>query len=192
MIKCTHCLVSNGFLLGFDSADWFDQFFGLHGLGSFVLSIYKILIIWEKIFLVSFQTDNVSVSFFSPKNIIIINIQRYNGGLAKTKRVELVPSRFGHLRKLNWKDVVLSMTKRGVVRLFKMRGRQGGLRGGGGADWDSKWRLSIDLCTKCNLIWEAREGAEFVPGAVEPPLLPLAMPLLKTIFIEVYLWPRLP
>ena len=27
----------------------------------------------------------------------------------------------------------------------------------GGADWDSKWWLSIDLCTKCNFIW-GREG----------------------------------
>ena len=40
---------------------------------------------------------------------------------------------------------------RGVARLFKMMGRQGGLRDEQGADWESKWRLSIDICTKCNI-----------------------------------------
>ena len=40
-----------------------------------------------------------------------------------------------------------------------MRGRQGGLKGEQrGADRDSIWRLSIDLCTKCNFIWGARGG----------------------------------
>ena len=63
----------------------------------------------------------------------------------------------------------------GVVRLFKMRGRQGGLMGvWEGADWDSKWWLSIDLCTKCNFIWGVR-GHSFCQGAVAP--CPLAMPL---------------
>ena len=63
----------------------------------------------------------------------------------------------------------------GVARLFKMRGRQGGLRGERGeADRDSKWRLSIDLCTKCNFIWGARGGAEFLTrGGGCPPPAPL-------------------
>ena len=58
---------------------------------------------------------------------------------------------------------------RGVARLFKMRGRQGGwgVSRGRGADRDSKWRLSIDLCTKCNFIW-GQEGAEFLPGGRTP------------------------
>ena len=45
-----------------------------------------------------------------------------------------------------------------------MRGQQGGLKGerGGGADRDSKWWLSIDLCTKCNYIGGG-QGAESPP-----------------------------
>ena len=51
---------------------------------------------------------------------------------------------------------------RGVARLFKMRGGKGDSgASGGGADWHSKWRLSIDLCTKCNFIggWGGRVSA---------------------------------
>ena len=78
---------------------------------------------------------------------------------------------------------------RGIARLFKMRGWQGGLRGEQGADWDSKWRLSIDLCTKCNFIWGARGGAEFLPGGQLPPCPPLATPLLIQ-HTSSYLWDR--
>ena len=56
----------------------------------------------------------------------------------------------------------------GVARFFKMRGGKGGLRGKQGGDWDSKCRLSIDLCTKCNFIW-GREGGKV---SVRPPLSP--------------------
>ena len=73
----------------------------------------------------------------------------------------------------NFKSRGLIRWVRGVARLFKMRGRQGGLRGEQGADRDSKWRLSIDLCTKCNFIWGGKRGAEFLPeGAVAPPCPP--------------------
>ena len=70
---------------------------------------------------------------------------------------------------------------RDIVRLFKMRGRQvgSGVSGGGGADWDSKWWLSTDLCTKCNFIW----GAEFLPGAVAP--LP---PGYTTVAVDILMW----
>ena len=52
---------------------------------------------------------------------------------------------------------------RGVARLFKMRGKQGGLTSEQrGADWDSKWQLSIDLCTKCNL--GGKRGQSFCQG----------------------------
>ena len=40
-------------------------------------------------------------------------------------------------------------------QIFKMRGSKGG-SGVGGGDRDSKWRLSIDLCTKCHFIWGSR------------------------------------
>ena len=58
-----------------------------------------------------------------------------------------------------------------------MKGQQGGLRGeqGGerGADRDSKWRLSIDLCTKCNFIGGGgKRGAEFLPGVDRTPAPP--------------------
>ena len=33
-----------------------------------------------------------------------------------------------------------------------------------GADWDSKWQLSIDL--ECNFIWGERGGQSFCQGAV--------------------------
>ena len=42
-----------------------------------------------------------------------------------------------------------------------------GERGGGGADWDSKWQLSIDLCTKCNFIW-GQGGQSFFQGGSHP------------------------
>ena len=58
------------------------------------------------------------------------------------------------------------LTSRGVARLFKMRGRQGGgAHEWAGGDWDSKWQLSmIDLCTKCNFILRARGGQSFCQG----------------------------
>ena len=42
---------------------------------------------------------------------------------------------------------------RGVASLFKIRRRQGGGGWGGGWHRDSKWRLTIDPCTKCHFIW---------------------------------------
>ena len=64
----------------------------------------------------------------------------------------------------------------GRSQTFQNEGAARGAEGwAGGADRDSKWRLSIDLCIKCNFIW----GAEFLPeGAVAPPPAPpLATPL---------------
>ena len=72
-----------------------------------------------------------------------------------------------------------------LIRIFR-QGRsqtfQNGraARGGGsgvsrGADWDSKWRLSIDLCTKCNFIGGASGGQSFCQGGGCPLL--LATPL---------------
>ena len=92
-----------------------------------------------------------------------------------------------------WLLSIYMYSTRGVARLFKMRGRQGGLRGEqGGADWDSKWWLFIDLCTKCNFIWGARGGAEFLPeGAVAPPAPPLATPQYSThemYILHVWQW----
>ena len=67
------------------------------------------------------------------------------------------------------KMCVAAAAGRGVARLFKMMGWQEGSGvSGGGADWDSKWRFSIDLCTKCNFIGGER-GAEFLPGGSCPP-----------------------
>ena len=72
-----------------------------------------------------------------------------------------------------WKPVWHTPTKkkvecppRGCSQTFQNEGRQGGPRGErgvgvGGADWDSKWWLSIDLCTKCNFIWGGKS-----PGAL--------------------------
>ena len=44
--------------------------------------------------------------------------------------------------------VLEHMSSRDIARLFKMRGHQGGLRGG--VDRTSKRQLSIDPCTKCH------------------------------------------
>ena len=55
------------------------------------------------------------------------------------------------------------LAHRGLARLFKMWGSKGGPGVSRGDNWDSKWQLSIDLCTKCNFIW-GQEGAEFLPG----------------------------
>ena len=76
-----------------------------------------------------------------------------------------------------------------LARLFKMKGRQGGSGVSRGADWDSKWRLSIDLCTKCNFIW-GREGAEFLPGGGRPPP-PLATPpnpIIRLLHVRELVW----
>ena len=71
----------------------------------------------------------------------------------------------------------ISAAIRGLARLFKMRGRQGGSRvSRGGADWDSKWQLSIDFCTKCNFIWGEEGGQSFCQGGGRPRP-PLATPL---------------
>ena len=67
------------------------------------------------------------------------------------------------------------MQCQGRSQTFQNEGAARGLRGEQGADWDSKCRLSIDLCTKCNFIWGG-EGAEFQPGGGRPPV-PLATPL---------------
>ena len=64
---------------------------------------------------------------------------------------------------------------------FQNRGRQGGLRGEQGADWDSKWRLSIYLCTKCNFIW-GQGGQSFCQRGSRPPPPPsLATPLVCSL-----------
>ena len=50
-----------------------------------------------------------------------------------------------------------------------MRGGKGGSGvSGGGADWDSKWRLCIDLCTKCYFIGGPEGGRVSARGAVVP------------------------
>ena len=57
----------------------------------------------------------------------------------------------------------------GRSQTFQNEGASRGAQGwaGGGADWDSKWRLSIDLCTKCNFIW-GRGGQSFCRGQSPP------------------------
>ena len=49
------------------------------------------------------------------------------------------------------------------------RGAQGWARG---ADWDPKWRLSIDLCTKCYFIGGQEGGQSFCQGGWLPPCPP--------------------
>ena len=53
-----------------------------------------------------------------------------------------------------------STINRGVARHLKMRGRQRG--------W-SKWRLSVDHCTKCHSIWGLKAGLEFWLGSSSLP-----------------------
>ena len=67
---------------------------------------------------------------------------------------------------------VLSLCQQGyrdVARLFKMRGRKGGSGVSGGADWDSKWWLSIILLYKVLFHLGGKRGAEFLPGGSCPP-----------------------
>ena len=53
-----------------------------------------------------------------------------------------------------------------------------GVGGGGEADRDSNWRLSIHPCTKCHLIWgRGDRGNDFLTGGLSPPVPPLAKPL---------------
>ena len=62
-------------------------------------------------------------------------------------------------------DVLLCLISWGVGSLFKMRGRQ---VGGGGADRDSNWRLSIDPCRKCHFIRGLKGDGFLTEGAQAP------------------------
>ena len=64
----------------------------------------------------------------------------------------------GQWRERRLETSILSLmmaSYQGRSQIFKMRGRQGGLRG---AYRDSKWWLSIDPCTKCHFISGAQGG----------------------------------
>ena len=53
------------------------------------------------------------------------------------------------------------------------RGAEGWAGGLTGSYWDSKWWLSIDLCTNlCNFIWGARGGQSFCQRGRLPPCPP--------------------
>ena len=70
--------------------------------------------------------------------------------------------------------------KQGRSQTFQNEGAARGAEGwAGGADRDSKWRLSIDLCTKCNFIGGAKGGQSFCQRGRSPPCPPppLATPL---------------
>ena len=64
----------------------------------------------------------------------------------------------------------MSYQGRGIARLFKMRGQQGGDQGwAGGLIGTQNGGSPIDLCTKCNFIWGwARGGQSFCQGVVAP------------------------
>ena len=64
------------------------------------------------------------------------------------------------------KDVLICLISLGVGTLFKMRGHQ---RGEAGADRDSNWRLSIDLCRKYHFIWGLKGDGFLTEGAQAPP-----------------------
>ena len=60
---------------------------------------------------------------------------------------------------------VSQSSETGHSQTFQNEGAARGAQGGaGGADWDSKWQLSIDLCTKYNFIWGKRGGRVSAPG----------------------------
>ena len=76
---------------------------------------------------------------------------------------------------------IFCVCSRGVNRLFKIGGGKGGSGVSRGADWDSKWRLSIYLCTKCNFIW-GQGGQSFCQRGSRPPPPPsLATPLVCSL-----------
>ena len=61
--------------------------------------------------------------------------------------------------KLN--DVLICLISWGVASLFKVRGAPTGA----GADRDSNWQLSIDLCRKCHFIWGLKGDGFLIEGA---------------------------
>ena len=69
----------------------------------------------------------------------------------------------------------LDPTRQGRSQTFQNEGAARGAEGwAGGADRDSKWRLSINLCTKCNFIWGGKRGGRVsARGGGCPPLPPL-------------------
>ena len=73
-----------------------------------------------------------------------------------------------------WEKLSYTLLDQGRSQTFQNEGVSMGAQGwAGGADWDSKWRLSIDLCTKCNFIWGARGGRVSARGRSPPAPFPL-------------------
>ena len=60
------------------------------------------------------------------------------------------------------------MSFSGAFPDFKMK-RHWGLKGGGGANLDSQWGLSIDPCTKWHFIWGDSRGAGLLTEGAEGP-----------------------
>ena len=87
----------------------------------------------------------------------------------QTVKQILINNRFSTKNVFKWSQTnksYLSPVVRGVARLFKLRHSKGGWEGSG-ADWDLKWRLSIDPYTKCHFLrggsrgdWILTEGAQ--------------------------------
>ena len=98
----------------------------------------------------------------------LVTLPRFSSGILGPKHYRVLSSR--HIAKVfKWHPRIKILPSRGVARLFKMRGRQGGAHEwAGGADWYSKWWLSMDLCTKCNFIW-GQEGGRVSAGGSCPP-----------------------
>ena len=69
------------------------------------------------------------------------------------------------------------VTSRGIARLQN----EGAARGARvrGADWDSKWQLTIDLCTKCDFMG-GQEGGRVSARGQLPPDPHLATPLVTS------------
>ena len=84
-------------------------------------------------------------------------------------------------QKLKISQHLAFLTNRGVARLFKMRGRQGG--GGSGVlrgpDQDSKWTLHRPLYKVSFHLGPQERGAELLMGGSKPLL---AMPLLPNVY----------
>ena len=75
----------------------------------------------------------------------------------------------------------------GRSQTFQNEREQGGSESFKGADWDWKWRLSVDPCTKCHFIWRL-VGSTSVWGAQAPQPPSFGYTPVRGVFPNVVCW----
>ena len=134
---------------------------------------------WKQFFYAEILILSVFQKYGSPTRVIRLKVAPKMADPISFKTQDMsVYSLKYHLENSRKASGLLSsfVSSRGVARLFKMRRRQGG---GGEADRDSGWRLSIVPCTTCHFVWEGSRGWA---SKWEGSSLPAPAPYVYTLF----------